>query len=374
MYEFRNYSGVKIENEIILEVLLTIRDKMGIGLLSNYGKFLLSDEKMDEVCPEYESIDPECLSKMEISRWFIERVIKESGDWYWREWDGMREKLKKLVEEWENYLEEIIKECSKVIVEPWGCFSKYNHIKSVIICPERIWRYCEELEESKKEEKLEESNWKREISKEEFFRRFFLLTALHEFSHAYFDYIQLRGSPRDSFSKKPGIWKLIEESLAEYSAWSLMPKRYSDAFLKGKKPFEYRAWKHWDSGIKTLYEKYYYQRYYYREFPEPLVEKRVLLSSMWAGNAVPIPEIRRIFHKLLYPLFEEYPEFFLANRDGIPEWFVFHPLSSWALPILPHPEFTYRLLRRGSISTIPFKEFSKIFFLHQATEILLKHI
>ncbi|RLG93213.1 hypothetical protein DRO29_07870 [Candidatus Bathyarchaeota archaeon] len=42
MYEFRNYSGVKVENEIILEVLLTIRDKMGIGLLSNYGKFLLS--------------------------------------------------------------------------------------------------------------------------------------------------------------------------------------------------------------------------------------------------------------------------------------------------------------------------------------------
>ena len=73
MYEFRNYSGVKIENEIILEVLLTIRDKMGIGLLSNYGKFLLSDEKMDEVCPRHESIDPECLSEKEIPRWFLKR-------------------------------------------------------------------------------------------------------------------------------------------------------------------------------------------------------------------------------------------------------------------------------------------------------------
>jgi len=52
MYEFRNYSGVKVENEIILEVLLTIRDKMGIGLLSNYGKFLLSDEKNGGSLPQ----------------------------------------------------------------------------------------------------------------------------------------------------------------------------------------------------------------------------------------------------------------------------------------------------------------------------------
>ena len=79
MYEFRNYSGVKIENEIILEVLLTIRDKMGIGLLSNYGKFLLSDDKIDEVCPRHESIDPECLSKMEIPRWFPQKPERYGG-------------------------------------------------------------------------------------------------------------------------------------------------------------------------------------------------------------------------------------------------------------------------------------------------------
>ena len=70
MYEFRNYSKVEVENEIILEVLLTIRDKMGIGLLSNYGKFLLSDDEMEEVYPRHESIDPECLSEKEIPSGF----------------------------------------------------------------------------------------------------------------------------------------------------------------------------------------------------------------------------------------------------------------------------------------------------------------